>query len=141
MTGFGKINGRTVAIIGDDITAMGGTQSLTNVRKVERVLTIAFQNKFSIISLSEGGGLRVPDCLGAEFTRLIGEHHPILSLTGLAHKANRPVLICGVFGYCYGDPALRASSADITIMLKDSAVALSGPPLLEAANFGEDNGY
>jgi len=133
MTGFGKINGQTVAIIGDDITVLGGTQSLGNVRKVERVLKIAFKKNFPIISLSEGGGLRVPDCMGTGFTRIIGEHDPVRALAGLANQHNRPLFICGVFGYCYGDPALRASSADITIMVEDSAVALSGPPLLEAA--------
>ena len=132
MTGLGKIHGNTVAVLADDITVLGGTQSFVNGRKADRMIEIATKNNFPIISLSEGGGVRVPDGMGAGFTRLCGLHK-VLTLSWLANKEKRPLFICAVFGYCYGDPALRAGMADITIMVEDSSVALSSPPLLQAA--------
>ena len=132
MVGFGKINGRTVAVVGDDITVFGGTQSFVNMRKADRVIEIAIKHGFSIISLSEGGGGRVPDAIGSGFARLM-TMDPIKSLNSLANWRKRPLLISAMFGYCYGDPALRGGFADITIMVEDSAVAISGPPLLKAA--------
>ncbi|MBN1106526.1 MAG: hypothetical protein JXL84_24190, partial [Deltaproteobacteria bacterium] len=132
MTGLGKIHGQTVAVLGDDITVLGGTQSFVSVRKVDRIIDIATRNRFPIISLSEGGGVRIPDGIGAGFTRLCGLH-AVKTLSWLANHDRRPLFLCGVFGYTYGDPAFRAGMADITLMLEDSAVAVSSPPLLEAA--------
>ena len=132
MTGLGRINGQAVAIIGDDITVLGGTQSFVSVRKVDRIIDIATKNGFPIISLSEGGGVRVPDGIGAGFTRLCGLHQ-VKSLSWLANPQRRPLFICGVFGYTYGDPAFRAGMADVTVMVEDSSVAVSGPSVIEAA--------
>ncbi|MEW6614836.1 MAG: carboxyl transferase domain-containing protein [Thermodesulfobacteriota bacterium] len=132
MTGLGKINGRTIAILGDDITSMGATQSFVTIRKSDRIIDIACRNQFPIISFSEGGGGRVPDIIGVGFSRILGFHR-LEALNSLANWEDRPLFICCVFGYCYGDPAFRSGMADITIMVEDSAVAVSGPPLLEVA--------
>ena len=132
MTGLAKIYGHTVAIIGDDITVLGGSQSFVSVRKVDRVVEIATKNNFPIISLSEGGGGRIPDFLGVGFTRFLGLS-PVQSLNGLADCEKRNLFICAVFGYSYGDPAFRAAMADITVMMEDSAMGVSGPSLVEAA--------
>lgn len=132
MTGLGRIHGRPVAVLGDDVTVLGGTQSFVSVRKVDRIIDIAARNRFPIISLSEGGGVRIPDGIGAGFTRLSGLD-TVKSLSWLANRERRPLLLCGVFGYTYGDPAFRAGMADITLMVEDSSVAVSSPPLLEVA--------
>ena len=132
ITGLGRIHGRTVALLGDDVTVLGGTQSFVSVRKVDRIIEIATRNQFPIISLSEGGGGRVPDAIGVGFARLNGLH-TVKTLSWLANRDRRPLFLCGVFGYTYGDPAFRAGMADITLMVEDSAVAVSSPPLLKAA--------
>lgn len=132
MTGLARIDGQKVAIIGDDVTVLGGTQSLVSVRKVDRIIDIALRNNFPIISLSEGGGVRLPDGIGVGFTRLCGLH-PVKSLGSLANWSRRPLFICGVFGYCYGDPAFRVSMADVSIMIEDAGAAVSAPSVIEAA--------
>lgn len=132
MTGLATIDGRKVAIIGDDITVLGGTQSFVSVRKVDRIVDIAMRNNFPIISLSEGGGVRLPDGIGVGFTRLCGLH-PVKSLGNLANWSRRPLFLCGVFGYCYGDPAFRVGMADISVMVEDAGAAVSSPALIEAA--------
>ncbi len=132
MTGLGRIDGRSVAIIADDITVLGATQSFVSVRKVDRIVEIAVKNNFPIISLSEGGGVRLPDGIGVGFTRLCGLH-PIMSLGRLANWAARPLFISGVFGFCYGDPAFRVGMADVSVMVEDSGAAVSAPAVIEAA--------
>lgn len=132
MTGLARVGGTRVAIIADDITMLGGSQSFTSIRKVDRILEIAIRNDFPIISFSDGGGVRLPDGIGAGFTRLCGLH-PARSLSTLANWAVRPLFICGVFGYCYGDPAFRAGMGDITVMVEDAAAAVSAPSVIEAA--------
>jgi acetyl-CoA carboxylase carboxyltransferase component len=132
ITGLGRINGQSVAILGDDITTLGGTQSIVNERKVDRILEIAVRNNFPIVSLSEGGGVRLPDGIGVGFTRLCGLHK-VGCLSTLANWRKRPLFICGVFGFTYGDPAFRSAMADITVMVQDSSAAVSAPMVLEAA--------
>jgi len=132
ITGLGKIHGQSVAILADDIVTLGGTQSLVNVRKVDRILEVAVRNGFPIISLSEGGGVRLPDGIGVGFTQLC-DLHKVGCLSTLANWERRPLFICGVFGYTYGDPAFRSAMADITIMVEDSSAAVSSPAVLEAA--------
>jgi acetyl-CoA carboxylase carboxyltransferase component len=131
-TGLGTVKGQTVAIIGHDITALGGTQSYVNVRKVDRMIALAIKKKFPVIVLCEGGGVRLPDGVGLGFPRLVGLQ-TIHSLSTFAHPQIRPLMISVVFGYTYGDQALWAAYSDFTIMVQDSSVALSGPPVLEAA--------
>jgi acetyl-CoA carboxylase carboxyltransferase component len=131
-TGIGTVNGQPIAIIAHDITTLGGSQSYVNVRKVDRMIKLAIKKRFPIIVLCEGGGVRLPDGVGLGFARLVGLQ-TIHSLSTLAHPGIRPLLISAVFGYCYGDQALWAAYSDFTIMVQDSSVALSGPPVLEAA--------
>ena len=102
------------------------------MRKVDRILEIAVQNNFPIISLSEGGGVRLPDGIGVGFTRLCGLHK-VGCLSTLANWRKRPLFVCGVFGFTYGDPAIRSAMADITIMVEDSSAAVSAPMVIEAA--------
>jgi acetyl-CoA carboxylase carboxyltransferase component len=132
MTGLGRINGQSVAIIADDATVLGATQSFVSVRKVERIVEIALRNNFPIISLSDGGGVRLPDGIGVGFTRLCGLH-PVRCLGSLANWATRPLFICGVFGYCYGDAAFRVGMADIAIMVENAGAAVSSPEVINAA--------
>lgn len=132
VTGLGKIDGQRVAIIAHDITVLGATQSYVSVRKVERIIELASKLNIPIIALNEGGGVRLPDGVGAGFTRLCGLHK-IGSLSSMACRDKRPLFIVAVFGYCYGDQALWTGYSDFAIMVKDSSVALSGPPVLEAA--------
>ncbi len=132
MTGLGRIAGRSVVVIADDATILGATQSFVSVRKVDRMIELAVSNGFPIISLSDGGGVRMPDGIGVGFTRLCGLS-PVKSLSWLANRARRPLFICAALGYCYGDPAFRAGMADITVMVPDSAIAVSAPMVLETA--------
>ena len=132
ITGLGKVNGQSVAILADDIAALGGTQSIVNERKVDRIIEIAVKNNFPIISLSEGGGVRLPDGIGVGFTRLCGLHK-VGCLSALANWRTRPLFICGVFGFTYGDPAFRSAMADITVMVEDSSAAVSAPMVVEVA--------
>jgi acetyl-CoA carboxylase carboxyltransferase component len=132
MTGLAKVEGRRVAIIADDITILGATQSTVSVRKVDRLVDIAVMNNFPIISLSEGGGVRLPDGIGVGFTRLCGLH-PISCLNKLADWRARPFFISAAFGYCYGDAAFRVGMGDITLMVEESGAAVSAPALIEAA--------
>ncbi len=132
ITGLGKIDGRRVAIIAHDITVLGATQSYVSVRKVERIIEIAVKNDIPVIALNEGGGVRLPDGVGVGFARLCGLD-TIRSLSTLAHRDRRSLFIAAVFGYCYGDQALWTGYSDFTFMVKDSSVALSGPPVVEAA--------
>lgn len=132
MTGLGKVNGIAVAIIADDVTILGATTSHVNTRKLDRIIEIATRNHLPIISLAEGGGVRLPDGIGVGFPRFTGLH-ALNSLGVLTNPQRRPVFICAVMGYSYGDPAFRAGMADITFMVEDSSVAVSAPMVIGAA--------
>jgi len=66
MTGLGKIDGHTVAVVADDINILAASNSIVGLRKTKRVAFLARQYSFPIIVLSEGGGGRLPDYYWSE---------------------------------------------------------------------------
>src|SRR5437763_1566757 len=64
--GIAAIDGRPVAVLGDDVTVLSGSSSLTGQIKKDRIEHYAIEHGFPIVFLGEAGGGRLPDQLGAE---------------------------------------------------------------------------
>ena len=59
--GVGRVDGVAVCAFTYDYTVMGGSQSPTNHRKVDRMMEVAERNRWPVIFWSEGAGARATE--------------------------------------------------------------------------------
>jgi acetyl-CoA carboxylase carboxyltransferase component len=130
VTGFGRIDGRTVALIGIDATVLAGTTAPVSMRKQGRLIEQAHRFGYPLVLLCDADGGRIPDVMGWRFSGL-----PLDFQTFLRPRPGQPPVprAAAVLGPAYGDSALHAATAHFVVMVRTAAVALSGPSVVEAA--------
>ena len=113
---------------------LAGTTAPVNMRKQNRVAEWAGRRGLPLICLSDNDGGRLPDLLGWRFSSVPFDFTSFLqSPAGFAEVPR----VTAILGESYGDAALHAAMASYVVMRKDTAIALSGPPVIRAA-IGED---
>ena len=65
VTGFGKVNGRTVCTFAQDFTARGGTLGEMHARKICRIMDMAMNIKAPMVGLNDSGGARIQEGVNA----------------------------------------------------------------------------
>lgn len=145
--GIGVVSGTECVIVGNDPSVLGGALTPISIRKVERALQVARENRLPYIQLveSSGGDLRG---LGGDadpeaalrrnlthFAETGGIFHDITALSA----AGIPTVSI-VFGSSTAGGAYQPGLSDYNIFVKGGAkVFLGGPPLVKVAT-GEDAG-
>ena len=132
--GLGEINGRPVAIGGDDFTISGGSPH--NVSKGSRQFTMPLSIQYGIpyIQLVEGVGHSTKSDEAAGHMGLPGggqwwQHVELMKKVPVA---------AGIMGSVAGAPAAYALMSHFTVMVKNqSQIFPSGPPVVKRA-IGED---
>lgn len=61
VTGFGRINGRRVAVFAQDFTVLGGSFGAVQSTKVRRVQDLALESGIPLIGLNDSGGARIQE--------------------------------------------------------------------------------
>lgn len=126
VTGYGKIDGRTVFVYAQDFTANGGSLGEMQSHKICRVMDLAVQNGAPIIGLLDSGGARIQE--------------GIRSLGGYAEIFRRNALYSGVIpqismilGPCAGGAAYSPALTDFILMVeKQSYMFITGPNVIKA---------
>jgi len=131
--GYGRINGRRVAVIANDFTVLASTNAETNLKKTLQFKTqVKEKMQVPLIWLGESGGARMPDCQGSKgFCTLSGEGVDTLA-PAYTHLREHPFIFAAM-GECYGVPDFQASLADFVVQVKGSSLAVSGPRALSRA--------
>ena len=125
VSGYGKIDGRTVFVYGFDFSVLGGSLSAANSRKITKVQDLALKSGAPIIGLNDSGGARIQE--GVE------------SLTGFAEIFRRNVMSSGVIpqisaimGPCAGGSCYSPALTDFILMVKDeSQMFVTGPNVVK----------
>jgi acetyl-CoA carboxylase carboxyltransferase component len=127
IAGFGAIEGRTVYVTADDITVLAGSGGRVGVSKVYKTTHYAIEKGYPLVMMGEGGGTRMPDNLGA------ANHMrtPTL-LRGETRDRRVPFVNC-IMGESYGSPTWKTALADVSIQVKGTCMAVSGPRVIEQA--------
>lgn len=130
VTGFARVDGRKVCIVGIDATVLAGSTAPVSMRKQGRLLEFAANKGLPIILLCDADGGRIPDVMGWRFSGL-----PLDFRTFVQPPAGRPPVprVAAILGPSYGDAALHASTAHFVVMTRTASVALSGPSVIESA--------
>jgi acetyl-CoA carboxylase carboxyltransferase component len=132
VTGYGKVDGRLVAIAAYDFTVMAGSMGMTGELKVSRLRELALGKRIPMIWLLDSAGARIQEAAGSLFA-------------GSGHLFREEVVASGVIpqvaalmGPCAAGTAYIPGLADFVPMVKGrGSMALAGPHLTKAVT-GED---
>jgi acetyl-CoA carboxylase carboxyltransferase component len=132
ITGYGKVEGRLVAVAAYDFTVMAGSMGMTGEIKVSRLRELALTKRIPMIWLLDSAGARIQEAVGSLFA-------------GTGHLFREEVVASGVIpqvaalmGPCAAGTAYIPGLADFVPMVKGrGSMALAGPHLVRAA-IGED---
>src|SRR4030042_1442602 len=129
--GYGRVEGRPGGGVANDLTVMGASSSLTNMKKIDYMRAVSCTKGMPLVFLGESAGSRMPDSMGA---------------LGMAHGGQNPAQYCRLrgahrisvlLGPSYGSSAWYAAMSDINIMLKGAVMAVASPKVTRIAT-GED---
>lgn len=124
--GYGKIDGRVVAIQSDDSTVLAGTGGGGRPRMRSGVFTPPTRGCPSI-RFGESGGVHLQSVQGS-----IGVLAVTMPIRGLMSPRRVPRVI-GIMGNCFGDPTWQASQCEFVVQVKGTCMAVSGPRVLGVA--------
>jgi len=131
VSGYGKIDGRTIYIFAQDFTVFGGSLSGANAAKIVKIMDLAMKVGAPVIGLNDSGGARIQE--------------GVASLGGYADIFLRNVLASGVIpqisaimGPCAGGAVYSPAMTDFIIMTKEiSNMFITGPEVIKAVTHEE----
>lgn len=131
VSGYGRIDGRTVFIFAQDFTVFGGSLSGANAAKIVKIMDLAMKGGAPVIGLNDSGGARIQE--------------GVASLGGYADIFLRNVLASGVIpqisaiiGPCAGGAVYSPAMTDFIIMTKEiSNMFITGPEVIKAVTHEE----
>ena len=132
ITGYGRVDGRMVAVCAYDFTVMAGSMGTTGELKVARLRELALTKRMPFVWLLDSAGARIQEAVGSLFA-------------GSGHLFREEVVASGVIpqvaalmGPCAAGTAYIPGLADFVPMVSGrGSMALAGPHLVRAA-VGED---
>src|SRR5699024_7142115 len=122
---------RPVVIQAADKTVFAGTEGMVYFRKMKAAHRLAVKRGIPMVNLMEGGGLRMPDGMGAD-----GISQMLLPQELLLHQREVPMLNA-ILGDSFGGGTWLAVSSDCVPQVKGTAMAAARPRLLRVA-IGEE---
>jgi len=125
--GEGKIDGRPVAVVGDDITVKRGSSSIVGSRKTSRLYQRALKMGFPYIYFGETGGGRIPDLIGSEG---ISDAMPS---PDIAQRRRMIPMASVIVGQSFGGSSFQSAFSDFTVQVKGSVLAVTSPRVFEIA--------
>ncbi|HLO66228.1 MAG TPA: acyl-CoA carboxylase subunit beta [Holophaga sp.] len=126
VTGFGRVDGRPVALFAQDFTVVGGSLSLTHARKICKIMDMALKVGCPVIGFNDSGGARIQEGVN--------------SLAGYAEIFLRNTMASGVIpqislilGPCAGGAVYSPAITDfITMVRNTSYMFVTGPEVIKA---------
>ncbi|NWG19168.1 MAG: acyl-CoA carboxylase subunit beta [Chloroflexi bacterium] len=126
VTGYGKIDGRTVYVYAQDFTVLGGSLGMAQAHKICRVMDLALSAGAPIIGLIDSGGARIQ-----EGVRSLGGYGEIfrrnMQCSGVVPQ------ISVMLGPCAGGASYSPAVTDVVIMVeRRSYMFITGPDVIAA---------
>ena len=131
VTGYGKINGRTVYVFAQDFTVLGGSLAEAHAKKICRIMDLALENGAPVIGLNDSGGARIQE--------------GVVSLGGYADIFYRNTRASGVIpqisvimGPCAGGAVYSPALTDFISMVGHSSyMFVTGPNVVKTVTHEE----
>ena len=128
ITGFGKVNDRTVYIYSQDFTVLGGSLGEMHAKKIVNVMDLALKAGAPVVGINDSGGARIQEGIN--------------SLAGYGDIFYRNTISSGVIpqisvimGPCAGGAVYSPGITDFIFMVdKTSHMFVTGPEVIKAVN-------
>ncbi|MBA2567704.1 MAG: acyl-CoA carboxylase subunit beta [Thermoleophilaceae bacterium] len=132
VTGYGSVEGRTVAVCAYDFTVMAGSMGMTGELKVTRLRELALSKRIPFIWLLDSAGARIQEAVGSLFAGSGFLFREEVVMSGVIPQ------IAALMGPCAAGTAYIPGLADFVPMVRGrGSMALAGPHLVKAVT-GED---
>jgi acetyl-CoA carboxylase carboxyltransferase component len=134
VTCIGRIHGREVAVIANDMTVKAGTWGYTTFLKITQMQELAARNKMPIIYLVDSAGARIDDQFDCYLGRTAWGNifYNQVQFSGVVPQ------LCLMFGPSPAGSAYVPALCDVTFMVDKNATAYLGSPRLAKMATGED---
>lgn len=128
VTGFGKVNDRTVYVFSQDFTVLGGSLGEMHAAKIVNVMDLALKAGAPVVGINDSGGARIQE--------------GISSLAGYGDIFYRNTRASGVIpqisvimGPCAGGAVYSPGITDFIFMMQQNAyMFVTGPEVIKAVN-------
>src|SRR3954464_11583154 len=128
IAGFGRIDGRDVAVVVNDFTVKGASTSATNSQKIAHMKRTAIERGMPLVVVGESTGARLPDAMGSRgMGQLLGNDN-----TQFRRLRETP-MAAAALGPSFGSSTWLMCLADFSVMHKSATMAVSSPGLVSMA--------
>ncbi|MGH2761722.1 MAG: acyl-CoA carboxylase subunit beta [Thermoleophilaceae bacterium] len=132
VTGYGRVDGRLVAVAAYDFTVMAGSMGMTGELKVARLRELALGKRIPMVWLLDSAGARIQEAAGSLFAGTGQLFREEVTASGVIPQ------VAALMGPCAAGTAYIPGLADFVPMVKGrGSMALAGPHLTRAVT-GED---
>ena len=126
VTGYGKVNGKTVYVASQDFTVSGGSLGSAHAKKICQAMDLALESMSPFVCINDGGGARIEEGVN--------------SLDGYSGIFTRNTLASGIIpqisvilGPCAGGACYSPAITDFIFMTeKTSQMFITGPGVVKA---------
>jgi propionyl-CoA carboxylase beta chain len=131
VTGWGKIDGRTVFVFSQDFTVFGGSLSEAMGEKMSKVMDLAMKTGAPVIGLNDSGGARIQEGVAS-----LGGYGDIFLRNTLASGVIPQISV--IMGPCAGGAVYSPALTDFIFMTQNtSQMFITGPDVIKSVT-GED---
>jgi methylmalonyl-CoA decarboxylase subunit alpha len=133
ITGFGKVNGRTVCAFAQDFTARGGTLGEMHAKKICRIMDMAMKMKVPMVGFIDSGGARIQEGINAL------DGYSNIFFRNSAASGVIPQ-ISAIMGPAAGGAVYSPAMTDFVFMVKKTSyMFITGPAVVKSVT-GEEIG-
>jgi acetyl-CoA carboxylase carboxyltransferase component len=133
ITGYGKVNGRTVCAFAQDFTARGGTLGEMHAKKICRAMDLAMKLRVPMVGLIDSGGARIQEGINA----LDGYGQIFFRNSGASGVIPQ---ISAIMGPAAGGAVYSPAMTDFIFMVKKTSyMYITGPAVVKSIT-GEEIG-
>ncbi len=134
VTGYGTVDGRTVAVFAQDFTVFGGSLGEVFGEKIVKIMDFAMKIGCPVVGLNDSGGARIQE--GVVSLGLYGE-----IFRRNVHASGVIPQISLIMGPCAGGAVYSPAVTDFTVMVdQTSHMFITGPDVIKTVT-GEDVGF
>ena len=134
VTGYGTVDGRTIAVFAQDFTVFGGSLGEVFGEKIVKMMDFAMKVGCPVVGLNDSGGARIQE--GVASLGLYGE-----IFRRNVHASGVIPQISLIMGPCAGGAVYSPAVTDFTVMVdKTSHMFITGPDVIKTVT-GEDVGF
>lgn len=131
VTGYGKVNGRTVCAFSQDFTAKGGTLGEMHAKKICKVMDMAMTMKVPMVGFLDSGGARIQEGVNA-----LNGYGNIFFRNSCASGVVPQ--ISAIMGPAAGGAVYSPAMTDFVFMVKKTSyMYITGPDVVKAATSEE----